>query len=96
MMIPFIYSLRSVTQRPVSTALTALGIGLVGAMSVAMLALAKRFIDALVKTGSSDNVLLLWRGADTSWRAGFRATRSHIAEHLGAGTLAVLHVDVAR
>lgn len=65
MKIPFIYNLRSVLQRPVSTALTALGIGLVVAVFVAMLALANGFVAALVKTGSSDNVLLLRRGADS-------------------------------
>lgn len=64
MKIPLIYNLRSVSQRPVSTALTALGIGLVVAVFVAMLALANGFIAALVKTGSDDNVLLLRRGAD--------------------------------
>jgi len=63
--IPFIYNVRSVTQRPVSTALTALGIALVVAVFIAMLALANGFIAALVKTGSSDNVLLLRRGADS-------------------------------
>ena len=65
MKIPFIYNVRSVTQRPVSTALTALGIALVVAVFIAMLALANGFIAALVKTGSSDNVLLLRRGADS-------------------------------
>ena len=65
MKIPFVYNVRSVSQRPVSTALTALGIGLVVAVFVAMLALANGFIAALVKTGSSDNVLLLRRGADS-------------------------------
>jgi putative ABC transport system permease protein len=65
MKIPFVYNVRSVMQRPVSTALTALGIGLVVAVFVAMLALANGFIAALVKTGSSDNVLLLRRGADS-------------------------------
>ncbi len=64
MKIPFVYNLRSVLQRPVSTALTALGIGLVVAVFVAMLALANGFIAALVKTGSPSNVLLLRRGAD--------------------------------
>jgi ABC-type lipoprotein release transport system permease subunit len=63
--IPFVYNVRSVRQRPVSTALTALGIGLVVAVFVAMLALANGFIAALVKTGSADNVLLLRRGADS-------------------------------
>jgi ABC-type lipoprotein release transport system permease subunit len=65
MKIPFVYNIRSVTQRPVSTALTALGIGLVVAVFVAMLALANGFVAALVKTGSPDNVLLLRRGADS-------------------------------
>jgi putative ABC transport system permease protein len=70
MKIPLIYNLRSVTQRPVSTALTALGIGLVVAVFVAMLALANGFIAALTKTGSADNVLLLRRGADSELSSG--------------------------
>jgi putative ABC transport system permease protein len=70
MKIPFVYNLRSVSQRPVSTALTALGIGLVVAVFVAMLALANGFIAALVETGSSDNVLLLRRGADSELSSG--------------------------
>jgi putative ABC transport system permease protein len=68
--IPLVYNLRSVTQRPVSTALTALGIGLVVAVFVAMLALANGFIAALTKTGSVDNVLLLRRGADSELSSG--------------------------
>lgn len=70
MKIPLIYNLRSVKQRPVSTALTALGIGLVVAVFVAMLALANGFVAALVKTGSPDNVLLLRRGADSELSSG--------------------------
>ncbi|HEX9483464.1 MAG TPA: FtsX-like permease family protein [Gemmatimonadaceae bacterium] len=70
MKIPFIYNLRSVIQRPVSTMLTALGIGLVVAVFVAMLALANGFVAALVKTGSPDNVLLLRRGADSELSSG--------------------------
>ena len=70
MKIPFIYNVRSVRQRPVSTALTALGIGLVVAVFVAMLALANGFVAALVKTGSADNVLLLRRGADSELSSG--------------------------
>jgi len=65
MKIPLVYNVRSVSQRPVSTLLTALGIGLVVAVFVAMLALANGFVAALVKTGSPDNVLLLRRGADS-------------------------------
>ena len=70
MKIPLIYNLRSVAQRPMSTALTALGIALVVAVFVAMLALANGFIAALVQTGSSDNVLLLRRGADSELSSG--------------------------
>src|SRR5205085_7549306 len=70
MKIPLTYNLRSVRQRPVSTALTALGIGLVVAVFIAMLALANGFVAALVKTGSSENVLLLRRGADSELSSG--------------------------
>jgi putative ABC transport system permease protein len=88
MKIPFVYNVRSVTQRPVSTALTALGIALVVAVFVAMLALANGFIAALVKTGSSDNVLLLRRGADSELSSGIpREAISIIAAspHIAAG-----------
>ena len=57
-------------QRPVSTALTALGIGLVVAVFVAMLALANGFIAALVRTGSPENVLRAPAGADTEMSSG--------------------------
>ena len=70
MKIPLIYNIRSVSQRPVSTLLTALGIGLVVAVFIAMLALANGFVAALVKTGSADNVLLLRRGADSEMSSG--------------------------
>jgi ABC-type lipoprotein release transport system permease subunit len=70
MKIPFVYNVRSVTQRPVSTLLTALGIGLVVAVFVAMLALANGFVAALATTGSSDNVLLLRRSADSELSSG--------------------------
>ena len=62
MKIPLTYNVRSVRQRPVSTALTALGIGLVVAVFIAMLALAK--------TGSEQNVLVLRKGADSEMSSG--------------------------
>ena len=65
MKIPFLYNVRSVIQRPVSTGLTALGIGLVVAVFIAMLALANGFIAALVSTGSPENVLVMRKGADS-------------------------------
>jgi len=87
--IPFAYNYRSVMQRPVSTALTALGIGLVVAVFVAMLALANGFIAALVKTGSSDNVLLLRRGADSELSSGIPRDAISIisaSPHIATGT----------
>ncbi len=65
MRIPIVYNLRSLAGRPVSTAFTALGIGLVVAVFVAMLALANGFAQALTTTGSPDNVLVLRKGADS-------------------------------
>ena len=65
MKIPLSYNARSLLQRPVSTAFTALGIGLVVAVFIGMLALANGFRSALIRTGSSQNVLVLRRGADS-------------------------------
>jgi putative ABC transport system permease protein len=70
MKIPLTYNLRSVRQRPVSTALTALGIGLVVAVFIAMLALANGFAAALTRTGSEQNVLVLRKGADSEMSSG--------------------------
>jgi ABC-type lipoprotein release transport system permease subunit len=88
MKIPLIYNLRSVIQRPVSTALTALGIGLVVAVFVAMLALANGFAAALVSTGSTDNVVVLRRGADTELSSGIGRDAVNIINsfpHIAAG-----------
>jgi len=70
MKIPLVYNLRSVAQRPVSTAMTALAVGLVVAVFVAMLALASGFRAALAGTGSPDNVLVLRRGATDELSSG--------------------------
>ena len=70
MKIPILYNVRSVLQRPVSTALTALGVGLVVAVFIGMLALANGFRVALARTGSDANVLVLRRGADSELSSG--------------------------
>jgi putative Ca2+/H+ antiporter (TMEM165/GDT1 family) len=70
MKIPLTYNLRSLLGRPVSTALTALGIGLVVAVFIGMLALANGFAAALTRTGSDENVLVLRRGADSELSSG--------------------------
>jgi ABC-type lipoprotein release transport system permease subunit len=64
MKIPIMYNVRSVLQRPASTAFTAVGIGLVVAVFIGMLALANGFRVALARTGSERNVLVLRKGAD--------------------------------
>ena len=60
---PFLYNLRHLLVRKVSTVLTALGIGLVVFIFTAMLAFAQGFRGALVATGRPDNVLLMRPGA---------------------------------
>src|SRR5688572_13225362 len=88
MKIPIMYNVRSVMQRPASTALTALGIGLVVAVFVGMLALANGFRAALARTGSDNNVLVLRKGADTEMNSAIdRATASLITSspHVAPG-----------
>jgi ABC-type lipoprotein release transport system permease subunit len=88
MKIPLIYNARSVLQRPVSTAFTALGIGLVVAVFIGMLALANGFRAALARTGSNLNALVLRRGADSELSSGIdRATASILAAspHVASG-----------
>lgn len=65
MAIPLVYNVRSALNRPVSTATTALGIGLTVAIFVGALALAAGFQASLVATGSPDNALVLRKGADS-------------------------------
>ncbi len=86
-MIPIAYNVRSVAQRPVSTAMTAVAIGLVVAVFVAMLALANGFQAALAKTGSKDNVIVLRKGATDELSSGMSrevartvSTSPHVAQ----------------
>ena len=86
MKIPLIYNVRSILQRPASTVMTAVSIGLVVAVFVAMLALATGFRAALAKTGSPDNVIVLRQGAQDELSSGISreaartiATFPHIA-----------------
>ncbi len=95
MRIPIAYNLRSMLGRPVSTALTALGIGLVVAVFIGMLALANGFAAALTRTGSDANVLILRQGANSEMSSGLdRASVSilsaspHIARGADGRTLA--------
>ena len=88
MKIPLIYNIRSIMQRPASTVMTAVSIGLVVAVFVAMLALASGFRAALAKTGSPDNVIVLRQGAQDELSSGIdRETARTIATfpHVAAG-----------
>jgi ABC-type antimicrobial peptide transport system permease subunit len=69
-MIPVVYNLRSLRQRPVSTITTALGMALVVAVFVAMNALSNGFRAALVLTGSPDNVIVMRKGAQAEMNSG--------------------------
>ena len=80
MKIPVIYNLRSLRQRPVSTLTTALGMALVVAVFIAMNALANGFQAALVSTGSTENVMLLRKGANAEMYSGIsRQTASIVS-----------------
>jgi ABC-type lipoprotein release transport system permease subunit len=70
MKIPILYNLRSLRARPISTLTTALGMALVVAVFIGMMALSIGFQAALVKTGSTENILVLRRGADSEMSSG--------------------------
>jgi ABC-type lipoprotein release transport system permease subunit len=70
MKIPLAYNLRSLRQRPVSTLTTALGMALVVAVFIGVMALANGFRVALARTGSPDNVVVLRQGADSELASG--------------------------
>ena len=81
MAIPLKYNIGNLKSRKVSTLMTVLGIGLVIAVMVAMMALYNGVQEALVSSGSKDNLMVLREGAQTeatSWvtREKFRIIRS--------------------
>jgi ABC-type lipoprotein release transport system permease subunit len=80
MKIPLSYNLRSLRQRPVSTLTTALGMALVVAVFIAVMALANGFRAALARTGAADNAIVLREGADSELASGMgRETAATIA-----------------
>lgn len=78
MAIPFAYNLRSVLNRPISTATTAIGIGLTVAIYIGALALADGFKASLVSTGSPDNAIVLRKGADSEISSGITLEQSRV------------------
>lgn len=69
-MIPIVYNARSMLQRPVSSSFTAVGIALVVAVFIAMLALGQGLRAALARTGSDRNAVVLRKGADAELSSG--------------------------
>jgi putative ABC transport system permease protein len=70
MAIPIKYNIGNLSSRKVSTLMTVLGIGIVIAVMVAMMALYNGVQQALVTSGSKDNLMVLREGAQTeatSW-----------------------------
>lgn len=82
MAIPLIYNIRSVMQRPASTANTAIGIGFVVAILIGAFALASGFQAALVETGSPFNVIVLRTGADSEISSGISREAANIIRAL--------------
>ncbi|MFM8559762.1 MAG: ABC transporter permease, partial [bacterium] len=78
MAIPFADNLRSVLNRPISTATTAIGIGLTVAIYIGALALADGFKASLVSTGSPDNAIVLRKGADSEISSGITLEQSRV------------------
>ena len=70
MRIPLVYNVRSLARRPVTSAMTALGVALVVGVFIATLALANGFKMALIRTGAPDNVLVIRKGADSELSSG--------------------------
>lgn len=78
MAIPFVYNIRNVMNRPMSTLTTALGIGLTVAIFIGALALAAGFRASLVSTGRADNVIVLRKGADSEISSGISRDNANI------------------
>ena len=81
MAIPIKYNIGNLRSRKVSTLMTVLGIGIVIAVMVAMMALYNGVQSALVSSGSKENLMVLREGAQTegtSWvtREKFRIIRA--------------------
>lgn len=82
MAIPFVYNIRNVMNRPMSTLTTALGIGLTVAILIGALALASGFQASLVSTGRDDNAIVLRKGADSEISSGISRDNANIIRAL--------------
>src|SRR5215831_12465890 len=99
MAIPISYNVRNVLQRPVSTLTTAIGIALTVAIFVGALALASGVRAALVSTGSTRNVIVLRKGADSELSSGVsidgaNIIRAHPAVATSGDGRGILSADI--
>jgi putative ABC transport system permease protein len=78
--VPLSYSFRNLWTRRLTTILTASGMALVVFVFAAMLMLAEGLKKTLVETGSSDNVVVIRKGAATEVQSGIDRYRASIIE----------------
>jgi ABC-type lipoprotein release transport system permease subunit len=78
MAIPLSYNVRSVLARPASTLATMVGIGFTAAILIGALALAAGFQQALVQTGSPDNVIVMRKNADSEISSGITRDAANV------------------
>src|SRR6266850_336577 len=82
-MIPLKYNIGNLTARRVSTLMTILGIGVVIAVMISMMALQNGVRSAVVSSGSKDNLMVMREGAAaelSSWvtKDAFRTMRPYV------------------
>ncbi len=80
MAIPFSYSFRNLGTRRLTTILTASGMALVVFVFAATLMLAEGLRQTLVATGSSDNVIVIRKGAETEVQSGVSRDQASVVE----------------
>ena len=82
MAIPFIYNVRNVVQRPLTTLATGWGIAMVVTILVGAFALASGFQAALVGTGSTSNAIVMRTGADSEISSGIGRDAANVIKAL--------------
>src|SRR5260221_11277605 len=80
--IPLPYTLGNIKARRVSTAMSILGIGVVIAVLLSMMALDNGVIKATVSSGSKDNLMITRDGADTELSSWVSKDATHIIRTL--------------
>jgi putative ABC transport system permease protein len=78
--IPFLYSLRNLSTRRLTTFLTASGMALVVFVFAAILMLADGLQKTLVETGSYDNVVVIRKGSESEVQSGVERSQASIVE----------------